>query len=348
MASVSLSGIGKTFPGGVQAVADVTLIIADGEFVVLVGPSGCGKSTTLRIIAGLESASSGSVAIGGKPVDALPVKDRDLAVVFQNYALYPHMSVRENLAFGLRLHRIATDEIARRIAAVAAMLEMTDLLERKPRALSGGQQQRVALGRALVRQPAAFLLDEPLSNLDARLRAQTRVELKRLHERLKATFIYVTHDQVEAMTMGDRIVVMDRGRVQQVGAPLAVYHRPANRFVATFLGSPPMNLLPGMVAGGIFIAAGGSLSLPCAQPDGAVELGLRPEDLRLDPSGPIAGTVEVVEPLGADLLVHVRCGTHLLVARLDGRAGVSPGASLRLGIASELVHAFDPASGVRR
>ena len=348
MASVSLVGIGKLFPGGVHAVRDVSLEIADGEFVVLVGPSGCGKSTTLRIIAGLESASSGSVRIGGKEVDALPVKDRDLAVVFQNYALYPHMSVRENLAFGLRLHGVDKAEIDRRIATVTAMLEMDGLLERKPRALSGGQQQRVALGRALVRQPAAFLLDEPLSNLDARLRAQTRVELKRLHERLTATFIYVTHDQVEAMTMGDRIVVMDGGRVQQVGAPMAVYQRPANRFVATFLGSPPMNLLPGQVAGGMFTAAGGAPILPCPLADGAVELGVRPEDLRPDPAGPISGTVEGVEPLGADLLVHLRCGTHLLVARLDGRAEVRPGAQLSLGIAPGLIHAFDPASGVAR
>ena len=242
MASVSLRNVRKVYPGGAVGVGGVDLEIRDGEFVVLVGPSGCGKSTTLRMVAGLEEITSGEISIGGRVVNDVLPKDRDIAMVFQNYALYPHMTVRENLAFGLKLRKVPKDEIERRIADAAAVLGIEPYLDRRPKALSGGQRQRVAVGRAIVRNPAVFLFDEPLSNLDAKMRTQMRVEIKRLHARLGATMIYVTHDQTEAMTMGDRIVVMEGGRIRQAGAPLEVYEHPANRFVAGFIGTPPMRL----------------------------------------------------------------------------------------------------------
>ncbi|MDO9172400.1 MAG: sn-glycerol-3-phosphate ABC transporter ATP-binding protein UgpC, partial [bacterium] len=245
MARVELRGVGKTYPGGVMAAEDVNLDVADGEFVVLVGPSGCGKSTTLRMVAGLESITTGTVSIGGRIVNDVEPKDRNIAMVFQSYALYPHMTVRENLAFGLKLRGASKEETASKVAAAAGVLGIDELLDRKPRALSGGQRQRVALGRALVRDPDVFLFDEPLSNLDAKMRVQMRTEISRLHHSLRATMLYVTHDQVEAMTMGQRIVVMHQGRVQQVDTPLNLYERPANRFVAGFIGSPAMNFLDG-------------------------------------------------------------------------------------------------------
>src|SRR5262245_37140059 len=241
MAQVQLEQVSKVYPGGVAAVREVTLDIADGEFVALVGPSGCGKTTTLRMIAGLEDVSAGSIRIGGRVVNKVHPKDRDIAMVFQNYALYPHMTVYENMAFGLKLRKMPKDEIDRRVREAAEILNLGHLLERRPKALSGGQRQRVAVGRAIVRKPHVFLFDEPLSNLDAKLRVQMRVELKRLHDRLQTTMVYVTHDQVEAMTMGDRICVMKDGDVQQVAPPLELYHNPVNKFVAGFIGNPPMN-----------------------------------------------------------------------------------------------------------
>ena len=250
MASVSLRKVRKVYPGGAVGVQGVDLEIRDGEFVVLVGPSGCGKSTTLRMVAGLEEISSGEISIGGRVVNEVLPKDRDIAMVFQNYALYPHMTVRENLAFGLKLRKVPKDEIERRIAEAAAVLGIEPYLDRRPKALSGGQRQRVAVGRAIVRNPAVFLFDEPLSNLDAKMRTQMRVEIKRLHAKLGATMIYVTHDQIEAMTMGDRIVVMEGGRIRQAGAPLEVYEHPADRFVAGFIGTPPMNFFEGRVERG--------------------------------------------------------------------------------------------------
>ena len=252
MASVSLRNVRKVYPGGAVGVGGVDLEIRDGEFVVLVGPSGCGKSTTLRMVAGLEEITSGEISIGGRVVNDVLPKDRDIAMVFQNYALYPHMTVRENLAFGLKLRKVPKDEIERRIADAAAVLGIEPYLDRRPKALSGGQRQRVAVGRAIVRNPAVFLFDEPLSNLDAKMRTQMRVEIKRLHARLGATMIYVTHDQIEAMTMGDRIVVMEGGLIRQAGAPLEVYEHPANRFVAGFIGTPPMNFFEGRVERGAF------------------------------------------------------------------------------------------------
>ncbi|MBU4461402.1 MAG: sn-glycerol-3-phosphate ABC transporter ATP-binding protein UgpC [Verrucomicrobia bacterium] len=336
MASVVLDHVSKEYPGGVMAVRDACLDIADREFVALVGPSGCGKSTTLRMIAGLEEATAGDIRIDDRRVNDVPPRDRDLAMVFQNYALYPHMSVAENLAFGLRLRRVPRDEIHRRVAETAALLGIDGLLGRRPRALSGGQRQRVALGRAIVRRPRAFLFDEPLSNLDARMRVQMRVELSRLHRRLDATMIYVTHDQVEAMTMGDRIVVMKDGAIHQVGPPLEIYDRPADRFVAGFIGSPPMNFVEGRLVGregGLwFEAPGVALRLPppvaerigVARAGVAVTFGVRPEALQIREARPIPGQgidamVDVVEALGADTLVHATAGPHRLVARSPER-----------------------------
>ena len=253
MAEVSLQGVSKIYPGGVHAVRDVSLEIADGEFVALVGPSGCGKTTTLRMIAGLEDIDGGRISIGGKVVNEVHPRDRDIAMVFQNYALYPHMTVGKNMAFALKMRKVPKAEIARRVGDAARILGIEELLDRKPRQLSGGQRQRVAVGRAIVREPKAFLFDEPLSNLDAKLRVATRAELKALHQRLKTTTVYVTHDQEEAMTLGDRIVVMSKGVILQVGPPLEVYRKPVNRFVASFIGSPPMNFIDGRLDGAAFL-----------------------------------------------------------------------------------------------
>src|SRR5947207_651100 len=285
MAQVVLEKISKIFPGGVKAVDDIDLGIKDQEFIVLVGPSGCGKSTTLRMVAGLEEITGGTIRIGDRVVNDVPPKDRDIAMVFQNYALYPHMTVYKNMAFGLKLRGMPKKQIEQRVMEAAKILDIQHLLDRKPKALSGGQRQRVAVGRAIVREPAAFLFDEPLSNLDARLRLTTRAELKALHQRLKTTTIYVTHDQEEAMTLGDRIVVMSRGVVQQVGPPLEVYRRPANRFVAGFIGSPPMNFLEGRMEGGDFVEGrngGVRMALPgrSARAGADLVLGFRPQTLR--------------------------------------------------------------------
>ena len=361
MAGVRLEQLVKVYAEGQAPTVDhVDLEIQDGEFFILLGPSGCGKSTLLRMIAGLETITSGALWIGAAQVNEVAPKDRDIAMVFQSYALYPHLTVRENLGFGLKMRGTPPDEVARRVAEVAPALGMVELLDRLPKALSGGQRQRVALGRAIVREPAVFLLDEPLSNLDAKLRGTMRIELKRLHRRLGATMIYVTHDQTEAMTLGDRVAVLSGGHVQQVGPPLEVYDRPVNRFVAGFLGSPPMNFLPGTLVGEpgapvetLLLAAGPSLPLPaylrgCAPAGTAVVLGVRPEHLALDPEGPLTGQVAVVEPLGAETVVTLDApGEQTLVARLTEGPIPRPGEDVRLRPFATKMHLFAAEGGER-
>ena len=362
MARVRLEGVRKIYQdGGHIAVHGVDLDVADGEFVVLVGPSGCGKSTTLRMIAGLESITAGRLYIGDRLVNDVPPKDRDIAMVFQNYALYPHMTVRENLAFALQLRKLSSQEIERRVATAAETLGLRDVLDRKPRQLSGGQRQRVAVGRAIVREPAVFLFDEPLSNLDAKLRVQTRREIAKLHRDLRATMIYVTHDQVEAMTLGDRIVVMNAGRVQQVDTPLALYDLPANRFVAGFIGSPAMNFIPGAIdaqdSGRTFIATDGSLRVALVGNDlaagRAVVMGVRPEDMAVVPNGEadragvIAARIDLVEPLGNETFVHTTVGSHSVTARSTARELPDLGATVGLTFDREKLHWFDQQSGER-
>ncbi len=350
MASVTLEQVKKVYAGGVEAVKGISLAVPDGSFTVLLGPSGCGKSTLLRMIAGLETVSGGTVSIAGRTVNAVEPADRDIAMVFQNYALYPHMSVYDNMAYGLRNRGIAKADIALRVGAAAKLLGLEALMKRKPRELSGGQRQRVAMGRAIVREPQAFLFDEPLSNLDAKLRVQMRVEIRRLHNRLKATSIFVTHDQVEAMTLADTVVVMNGGRIEQVGAPTDVYRRPATRFVASFIGSPAMNLLPGRIGGdGMLETAGGTLAYAAgafatvAGQD--VEIGIRPEDLRLGAGGPgeLAFARDFVEELGATRLVHGSVGDAPLVVAVA--AAVADAAASTVAVNPEAVHLFDPSSG---
>lgn len=363
MASVSLHKVGKVFRGGVPAVEDLTLDVADGEFMVLVGPSGCGKSTTLRVVAGLEDATTGSVRIGGEPVDGVHPSRRDIAMVFQNYALYPHMTVHENMAFGLRMRRVARSEIDRRVRAAADTLGIADVLRRRPGELSGGQRQRVALGRAIVREPRAFLFDEPLSNLDATLRVATRAELKALHHRLRTTTIHVTHDQEEAMSLGDRIAVMHRGRLQQVGPPLEVYAHPVNRFVAGFIGTPAMNFIDGTIEPGdppAFRERGAQgISIPFPVPardrlaghaGRPVVLGVRPQALaETDGRGPrLDIRVSVIEPLGdqMDVIGATAAGSRV-VARLPARGGVAPASTLSLTVDPARVHCFEPGESGR-
>jgi multiple sugar transport system ATP-binding protein len=343
MASVRLAGVEKVYPNGHVAARGLDVEIADGEFMVLVGPSGCGKSTALRMIAGLETPTAGRVFIGERDVTALPPQERDIAMVFQSYALYPHMTVRENLSFGLRMRGAARPAIAERVANAARVLGLDAVLERKPGQLSGGQRQRVALGRAMVRDPKVFLFDEPLSNLDAKLRVETRAELARLHRRLRATIVYVTHDQEEALTLGGRVAVMRDGNVEQVAPPMEVYRRPASVFVAGFVGSPAMNLLPGEVgADGAWTGPGGlALPLPAALRASAgtarVTLGVRPHDVAIVPpgAGDADARADVVEPRGSELLVYFRLGT-------DGAAG-----ELRVVTPPEQEIAVDTAAGVR-
>ena len=366
MASVTLSGIAKTYEdrsGQHVAVHPFDLAIADGEFVVLVGPSGCGKTTTLRMIAGLESISAGELRIGDRVVTDLPPKDRDVAMVFQNYALYPHMTAYENLAFALKLRGVDRADIDRRVGEAAGMLGLDSMLQRKPRQLSGGERQRVALGRALVRHPQAFLFDEPLSNLDAKLRVQMRREIARLHGELRATMIYVTHDQVEAMTLGERIVVLSAGRVQQVAPPRALYAEPANTFVASFIGSPAMNLLEGEVAGGpdpCFQATGGAftIALP-AQWRGVLSgrakkivLGIRPEQVLLGAEPGADGSavrcgVDLVELLGGEALIHASRGEHEITARVSTGTIPRAGDEIALTIPGTAIHLFDGDTGQR-
>ena len=359
MARVTLAGVRKIYPsrtGGHTAVHDVSLEIRDGEFMVLVGPSGCGKSTTLRMIAGLETPSGGEIRIGDRVVNDMPPRDRDIAMVFQNYALYPHMTARENMAFALKLRKLGAAEIDRRVGEAAEALDIVRLLSRRPRELSGGERQRVALGRALVRQPSVFLFDEPLSNLDARLRVQMRREIARLHRLLAVTMIYVTHDQVEAMTLGDRIAVMHAGRVMQVASPAVLYERPANTFTAGFIGSPPMNLIPGRAAGGRLVVAGleASLPVPHGSADaGDVLLGVRPEHLRIVPAadGPgdagIPALVEIAEPLGHEVLLGLRAGDRELVARVPPDNAAAAGDRVLVRPDPARLHLFDAESGTR-
>ena len=342
MASIGLERVRKVFDGGQVAVDDVDLTIADGERVVLVGPSGSGKSTLLRLIAGLEEATSGRVRIGDRDVTGVPPEQRDLAMVFQSYALYPHMTVRENLAFGLRMRRVARGEIARRVQAVAETLGIGAFLDRRPAALSGGQRQRVALGRAIVREPQAFLFDEPLSNLDPRLRGEARAELIALHQRLGATTVYVTHDQEEAMTIGQRIAVLRAGTLDQLGSPEEIYARPANTFVATFIGSPAMNLIPAA-------AVPRDILPPQAPPPDEFTVGIRPHDLELTAAdaGLLRGRVDVVEPLGHARIVHVATGDDLrvtVVASNDVHAAA--GDTVGLSLRPDRLHLFD-ATGTR-
>ncbi len=354
MANVTIRNLVKRYREA-EVLHGINLDIADGEFVVLVGPSGCGKSTTLRMIAGLEDISGGEVMIGDRVVNQLEPKDRNIAMVFQNYAIYPHMTIYKNISFGLRTARLDAAEKDRRIREVAEQLELTPYLERKPGQLSGGQRQRVAIGRAIVRDPAVFLFDEPLSNLDAQLRAQTRLEIKKLHQRLGSTIIFVTHDQVEAMTLADRIVIMRDGHIEQIGTPTEVYDRPANTFVARFIGSPSMNLLPGAVAetGGLMLDGNGPVAHPAARslPAGSrVLLGVRADDLRVrqQDSAPglhLAGRVTVVEPLGPDMLVYLDAGSQQVIAKADTRQKLRPGDQVTLTAATESLHLFDETSG---
>jgi ABC-type sugar transport system ATPase subunit len=351
VATLQLRKLRKAF-GTVEVVHSVDLDIADGEFVVLVGPSGCGKSTILRMVAGLEDATSGEILIDGAVVNERDPKDRDIAMVFQDYALYPHMSVAENMAFSLRWRGVARPEILRRVRQAAEVLEITHLLERRPRELSGGQRQRVAMGRAIVRDPKVFLFDEPLSNLDAKLRVAMRTEIKRLRDRLRATTIYVTHDQVEAMTLADRIVVMERGHIQQVGTPEDIYETPASTFVAGFIGAPAMNLLPGHVHDGRAVLPDGT-ALPVAAPAAEVTIGLRPERLVWLPPGAasdaavISAPALVVEPLGSETLVTLDLAGHVLHARVPPRAVRHSGEPVRLAVTPDSVHLFDRATGAR-
>jgi ABC-type sugar transport system ATPase subunit len=336
VAGIRLEAVAKTYPNGHVAIRYVDLDINNGEFVVLVGPSGCGKSTLLRLIAGLETPTAGRIVIAGADVTGLPPQARDLAMVFQSYALYPHMTVRDNLAYGLKVRGTDPAVVGQRVAEVAAALDLEVLLDRRPAQLSGGQRQRVALGRAMVRQPKAFLLDEPLSNLDPALRAQARAELRRLHRRLDVTVVYVTHDQEEAMTLGGRVAVMRDGAIEQVAPPLEVYAQPANTFIARFIGAPPMNVVPATAAG-------------VDAPSGAVA-GIRPQDIRLGADGPLHALVELVEPRGHDHLLHLRLdlpGADPFLAVLAGATPPLVGTGVFVAFPPERLHLFDGQTGAR-
>jgi multiple sugar transport system ATP-binding protein len=348
MAEVTIRDLRKSF-GSTEVLHGVSIDIAEGEFVVLVGPSGCGKSTLLRMLAGLEHVTSGDILIGGNRVNDLPPKERDIAMVFQNYALYPHLTVADNMAFSLTLKRASKAEIETRVRPAAEILGLTHLLDRYPRQLSGGQRQRVAMGRAIVRDPQVFLFDEPLSNLDAKLRVSMRAEIKNLHQRLKTTTVYVTHDQIEAMTMADKIVVMHDGRVEQIGAPLELYDRPANLFVAGFIGSPAMNMLAGRVDpdnAARFLTADG-IALPLARPAAGTDAvyGLRPEAMHL--GGDVPLVVDVVEPTGSETHVLGRLGGTEVTGVFRERIGAGPGEEIRIRIDPGATHLFDAATGAR-
>ena len=361
MATVTFDHVWKRYSGDVVAVQDLNLDIRDEEFLVLVGPSGCGKTTSLRMIAGLEEVSEGTLKIGDRVVNDLAPKDRDVAMVFQSYALYPHMSVRDNLSFGLKLRKVPKPEIERRVQEAAKILDLGALLDRKPKQLSGGQRQRVALGRAIVREPAVFLMDEPLSNLDAKLRAQTRAQILRLHQRLATTFVYVTHDQIEAMTMGSRIAVMSAGLLQQVGPPQELYDHPVNKFVAGFIGSPAMNFIE-MTASrgdGRVQLTKGDLTFPVpdrlreavATIEGStITVGIRPEHLELGEAQPgdatLRATTDVVEYLGDEEQIHLRAGDDEIIALINSSAKVRPGDVLDLRVPIDRVHMFDDQSGL--
>lgn len=361
MASVTLKGVRKVYNNGHVGVDRADLTIGDGEFMVLVGPSGCGKSTLLRVIAGLEEATDGSIFIGDRDVTRLEPRDRDIAMVFQSYALYPHMTVRENLGLGLKLRAMSSTEIERHVNEAARMLDLTTMLDRLPKQLSGGQRQRVALGRALVRKPQVFLLDEPLSNLDAKLRGSMRAELARLHRQLNTTMIYVTHDQVEAMTLGQRVVVMEKGIIQQIDSPMTVYDRPVNLFVAGFLGNPPMNLFRGRLLerdGIILEGEGAALPLPnsasslvSTHRNREIVAGIRPEDFYRDRTSPsdieIEGTVELLESVGSESFMHFRFGSQTLIARIKPVNLPTIGSRIRLHAPEGKILFFDGANGSR-
>jgi sn-glycerol 3-phosphate transport system ATP-binding protein len=352
MAEIELKDVRKTYANKVQVIHGVDVKIADGEFIVIVGPSGCGKSTLLRMIAGLEPITGGEIAIAGKRVNEVEPKDRNIAMVFQNYALYPHMSVYENMAYGLRIRKLSKDDIETRVQRAAKILELGALLQRKPRELSGGQRQRVAMGRAIVREPAAFLFDEPLSNLDAKLRVQMRLEIQKLHRELRTTSVFVTHDQVEAMTLADRMIVMNLGRAEQVGRPIDVYDNPASLFVAGFIGSPAMNFLPGQRSGDeIDVGEGVRIPLPAelrAAAPQAVTIGVRPEHLVEGGTGTAFRLkVDTVEALGADSLLHCAFGANTLVVRVDGHRTPEPGAALNVSAMPGKTYFFDTATGQR-
>ena len=352
MAEVSVKDVVKRY-GGAQVIHGVDVDIRDGEFVVLVGPSGCGKSTLLRMIAGLEAISGGTVSIGGRVVNAMPPKERDIAMVFQSYALYPHKTVRDNMGFSLKIKGLPRSEIDAKVGRAAEILDLTKLLDRLPKQLSGGQRQRVAMGRAIVRDPQVFLFDEPLSNLDAKLRVAMRVEIKELHQRLKTTIVYVTHDQIEAMTMADKIVVMKDGRVEQVGAPLALYDRPRNTFVAGFIGSPSMNFIKGRIEAEdgrkIFVAEGGA-RLPVdevgAEHGRPVIYGIRPEHIEIGAGG-VPARVSVLEPTGSETQVFAKIGADTIDAMVKDRLDARPGDELPFRIDPRRVHIFDAQTTLR-
>lgn len=357
MANVTLKNVNKIYDNKVQAVFDFNLEIQDKEFIVFVGPSGCGKSTTLRMIAGLEEITSGDLEIDGVHMNDVPPKDRDIAMVFQSYALYPHMTVYDNMAFGLKIRKLPKDEIDARVKEAARILEITEYLNRKPKALSGGQRQRVALGRAIVRNAKVFLMDEPLSNLDAKLRVQMRAEIIKLHERMNSTTIYVTHDQTEAMTMADRIVVMKDGYIQQIGSPKEIYNNPANMFVASFVGSPAMNFLRGTYRNGSFHLPSSEIGIPDMFKDALkaydgkeVVLGVRPEDLHYEqeimaetyPSMCVDFHVEVGELTGHELILHGKCDEQELVAKVSSRYDINNHSDIKLTLEGTKIHFFDP------
>ncbi|MEP7239600.1 MAG: sn-glycerol-3-phosphate ABC transporter ATP-binding protein UgpC [Devosia sp.] len=349
MGAVHIDNVRKSY-GNVEVLHGVSVDIADGEFVILVGPSGCGKSTLLRMIAGLEEISSGEISIAGRVVNNLPPKDRDIAMVFQSYALYPHMTVEQNMGFSLKLQRVSREETQKRVAAAASILGLEPYLKRFPRHLSGGQRQRVAMGRAIVRNPAVFLFDEPLSNLDAKLRVAMRSEIKQNHMRLKTTTVYVTHDQIEAMTMADRIVVMHDGVIEQIGSPLDLYDRPANLFVAGFIGSPAMNMIAGKMDGNAFVADEGTRITLANPPAGAsgkpVTLGVRPEHFHLDANG-AAAQVLTVEPTGSETQVVARFAGQEIMGAFRERITTRPGETLKITPEQSAVHLFDTVSGAR-
>jgi len=358
MAQVVFEKVSKVFSGEVTAVADFDLEVKDKEFLVLVGPSGCGKSTSLRMVAGLEEVTAGKIYIDNRCVNDVPPKDRDIAMVFQNYALYPHMTVYKNMAFALKLRKYPKDEIERRVGEAAEILGIGELLHRKPKALSGGQRQRVAVGRAIVRKPKVFLFDEPLSNLDAKLRVQMRAEISKLHQRLQATMIYVTHDQLEAMTMGDRIVVMKDGFIQQVDAPIALYDNPVNKFVAGFIGTPPMNFIDGKIeqSNGNLVFDEGSFQVPltakmaeCVKAEQTVTFGIRPEHVRdyeavsdADLKNVVTARVEVIEPIGSEALWYFTTGKSTYIARVDSHSRADVNREKEMVFDVEKAHLFDP------
>ncbi len=347
MATLKIDNVKKRF-GRTEVIHGVSIDVADGEFIVIVGPSGCGKSTLLRMVAGLETLSDGNIYINDSVVNDKEPMDRDIAMVFQNYALYPHMSVRENMAYGLKIQKIPKQDITRKVAEAAELLQLSDYLDRKPKELSGGQRQRVAMGRAIVREPAVFLFDEPLSNLDAKLRVQMRLEIKQLQSNLGVTSLYVTHDQVEAMTMADRMIVMNSGVAEQIGTPLDVYENPATVFAAQFIGSPAMNLLEGTIDNGTLRFDMGAQMKVDSHHNGPVTVGLRPEHLVIDPQGPLAFTVSHAEPLGATTLLHgsLTNADHLMTVSVPGVYRTQTSAE-QINLVAQQLHLFDQQSGVR-